>query len=104
MTRKQISAFWNLNKGKVKRCIQDNDQESCDALEDTFLWGKILACKQEDPQNHSDLCNDLISDIFLTEEKPPLLARIAQLLLRFTIALAVSMVIYNAIMYGTKVM
>lgn len=37
------------------------------------------------------------------EKKPPLLVRIAKILLRFTIVLAVTMIIYNAIIYGIKV-
>ncbi len=37
------------------------------------------------------------------KNNPPLLVRIAKILLRFTVAISVTMIIYNAILYGIKV-
>ncbi len=39
-----------------------------------------------------------------TKDNPPLFVRVAKILLRFTIALSVTMIIYNAILYGMSVM
>ncbi len=39
-----------------------------------------------------------------TKQNPPLLVRIAKILLRFTVMLSVTMIIYNTILYAMKVM
>lgn len=55
-------------------------------------------------QTNVDIIKLIKKDPNVVNKNPPLLARIAQILLRFTVAIAVSMIIYNAIIYGMKVL
>ena len=97
-----------------KTCFINNAQSEVEPIVCAEMWGtrhpeRLLANKCDLNNDRIKIDNDTLETKCTTMwgerkrfdlvSRPPLLVRIAKLLLRLTVALAITMVIYNSIMY-----